>query len=185
MSRDPVCCCSFIFLWKPLRSTNFTLNQSLGAAQTPYLPLVGSECSRKQRGSGQWGFPSSAGALSRRAGNLECKLVGWWWQPLLELCPCFPSKHLGTWTSWGWGQNTHGAWRVNSSESLASCQARSACCVQEVLNILSLKEGTWNNSKITLNTSTGSYREGGLGETEKITLTGPGEHTASADTGNK
>lgn len=54
--------------------------------------------------------------------------------------------------------------------------------MQEILNILSLKEGAWNSSKITLNISTGSYREGGPGETAKITLAGPGEHTASPDT---
>lgn len=58
--------------------------------------------------------------------------------------------------------------------------AQSACCVQEILNILSLKEGTWNSSKITLNTSVGSYREGSQGKSAKITLAGPGGLIASA-----
>lgn len=88
----------------------------------------------------------------------------------------------GTWTSWDGGPDNPRlrdawGWGLSPSKSPVSSQARAACCAQEILNLLSLKEGTWNGSKITLNTSAGSYREGKLEESVKITLVKPGEHT--------
>lgn len=134
------------------------------------------------RGPLAMGFLSFSGCFggSPRAGNLGYKLVGLQYSLCWGFSPAFfPSELHGAWTSWDWGPDTRDAWGVNSSESLTSYQARAACCVQEILNILSLKEGTWNSSKITLNTSAGSYREGRLGESVKITLAEPGKHTAS------
>lgn len=46
------------------------------------------------------------------------------------------------------------------ADFLALCQARAACCVQEIFNILCLKERAWKGSKTILNTSAGSYTDG-------------------------
>jgi hypothetical protein len=105
--------------------------------------------------------------------------------------PCFPRKPQGIWTSWGWGTDTGegvGTGR-HPADFLALCQARAACCVQEIFNILCLKERAWKGSKTILNTSAGSYTDGNWGRgcaggggrlsSAKITLAGPAKHTAS------
>lgn len=61
----------------------------------------------------------------------------------------------------GAGAQTPGkGWGWHPADFLALCQARAACCVQEIFNILCLKERAWKGSKTVLNTSAGSYTDG-------------------------
>lgn len=50
-------------------------------------------------------------------------------------------------------------WGWHPADFLALCQARAACCVQEIFNTLCLKERAWKGSKTILNTSAGSYTD--------------------------
>lgn len=64
----------------------------------------------------------------------------------------------------GAGAQTLGkGWGQHPADFLARCQARADCCVQEIFNVLCLKERAWKGSKIILNTSAGSYTDGNLG----------------------
>lgn len=74
------------------------------------------------------------------------------------------------------------------ADFLALCQARAARCVQEIFNILCLKERAWKGSKTILNTSAGSYTDGnwagggrGRESSAKITLAGSAEHTVPTE----
>lgn len=115
-AREAARCCSFAFLCKPLRSVHPTLTK----LEPPWA---------RAAHSGQWA-PALASCSESQSRQSRLRAVGLWRQPPLERCPCCPSKHLGTWTSWGWGPNTRGAaesapqspWQHAKPDQPAACR---------------------------------------------------------------
>lgn len=141
--------------------------------------LASSKSSHFPRGSG-----GSRGA-GDRGGSKPCCCRGCLYSSVYPVSQGSPREPGQV----GAGAQTLGkGWGQHPADFLAQRQARADCCVQEIFNILCLKERVWKGSKTILNTSAGSYTDGNLGGgragegdklSAKITLAGPAEHTVS------